>query len=299
MSIESVMSFTHLILCSSLLLLSIFPSIRFFSNESFFRIRWPKYWSFGFSISPSNERPGLVSFRMDWLDRLAVQGTLKSLLQSSGNAIAPFWRKHVWAGLFWKLNSVLRAQLERQANTCTPASVSLGASHSGFALCTSAPVSVACPALALVWGCPSQTDRCLSRPVGPLWPPHPPALPSLLFRTLSFCPDSDDHLGQGLRALAREEYSPRLKQQRGKAGMSQKQRPASALQGWKMRETPVLNGNGRKQGKHGPSTVCRANDWHRLWTVPPLTWHLCLESLTHCEKSFVGMFTYDYKFLGG
>ena len=72
----------HLILCHPLLLLhSIFPSIRSFSNESALRIRWPKYWSFSFTISPSNEHPGLVSFRMDWLDLLAVQGTLKSLLQ--------------------------------------------------------------------------------------------------------------------------------------------------------------------------------------------------------------------------
>ena len=72
----------HLILCHPLLLLpSIFPSIRVFSNESALRIRWPKYWSFSFSISPSKEHPGLISFRMNWLDLLAVQGTLKSLLQ--------------------------------------------------------------------------------------------------------------------------------------------------------------------------------------------------------------------------
>ena len=77
-----VMPSNHLILCHSLLLLpSIFPNIRVFSNESVLRIRWPKYWSFGFNISPSNEHSGLVSFRMDWLDLLAVQGTLKSLLQ--------------------------------------------------------------------------------------------------------------------------------------------------------------------------------------------------------------------------
>ena len=72
----------HLVLCCPLLLLpSIFPNIRVFSNESALRIRWPKYWSFSFNISPSNECPGLISFRMDWLDLLAVQGTLKSLLQ--------------------------------------------------------------------------------------------------------------------------------------------------------------------------------------------------------------------------
>ena len=82
MSIESVMPFNHLILCRPLLPPpSIFPSIRVFSNESALPIRWPKYWSFSFSISPSNEYSGLISFRMDWLDLLAVQGTLKSLLQ--------------------------------------------------------------------------------------------------------------------------------------------------------------------------------------------------------------------------
>ena len=81
-SIESVMPSNHLILCCPLLLLpSIFPNIRVFSNESALRIRWPNYWSFSFNISPSNEHQGLISFRMDWLDLLAVQGTLKSLLQ--------------------------------------------------------------------------------------------------------------------------------------------------------------------------------------------------------------------------
>ena len=82
MSIRSVMPSSHLILCRPLLLLPpIPPSIRVFSNESTLRMRWPKYWSFSFSISPSNEHPGLISFRMDWLDLLAVQGPLKSLLQ--------------------------------------------------------------------------------------------------------------------------------------------------------------------------------------------------------------------------
>ena len=82
MSIESVMPSNHLILCRPLLLTpSIFPGIRVFSNESVLRIRWQKYWSFGFNISPSNEYSGLISFRIDWLDLLAVQGTLKSLLQ--------------------------------------------------------------------------------------------------------------------------------------------------------------------------------------------------------------------------
>ena len=82
MSIELVMPSSHLILCRPLLLLPpIPPSIRVFSNESTLHMRWPKYWNFSFNISPSNEDPGLISFRMDWLDLLAVQGTLKSLLQ--------------------------------------------------------------------------------------------------------------------------------------------------------------------------------------------------------------------------
>ena len=89
MSIEAVMPSNHLILCHPLLLLpSIFPSIRVFSNESVLHIRWPKYWSFSFNISPSNEYSGLVSFRMDWLDLLAVQGTLKSLLQHHSSKVS-------------------------------------------------------------------------------------------------------------------------------------------------------------------------------------------------------------------
>ena len=92
MAIESVMPSNRLILCRPLLLLpSIFPSIRVFSNESALHIRWPKYWSFTFNISPSNERPGLISFRMDWLDRLAVQGTLKSLLQHHTSKASILW----------------------------------------------------------------------------------------------------------------------------------------------------------------------------------------------------------------
>ena len=92
MSIESVMPSNHLILCHPLLLLPpIFPSIRVFSNESVLRIRWPKYWSFSFNISPSNERSGLISFMMDWLDLLAVQGTLKSLLQHHSSKASILW----------------------------------------------------------------------------------------------------------------------------------------------------------------------------------------------------------------
>ena len=90
MSIELVMPSNHLILCP-LLLPSIFPSIKLFSNESVLRIRWPKYWSFSFNISPSNEYSGLISYRMDWLDLLAVQGTLKSLQHRSSKA-SILWR---------------------------------------------------------------------------------------------------------------------------------------------------------------------------------------------------------------
>ena len=89
MSIESVMPSNHLIICRPLLLLpSIFPSIRVFSSESILCIRWPKYWSFSFSISPSNKYSGLISFRIDWFDILAVQGTLKSLLQNHSSKIS-------------------------------------------------------------------------------------------------------------------------------------------------------------------------------------------------------------------
>ena len=92
MSIELVMSSRHLILCRPLLLPpSIFPSIRGFSSEPVLYIRWPKYWSFSFSISTSNEYSGLISFRMDWLDLLAVQGTLKSLLQHHSSKVSILW----------------------------------------------------------------------------------------------------------------------------------------------------------------------------------------------------------------
>ena len=92
MSIELVMPSNHLILCHPLLLLSsIFPSIRVFSNESVLHIRWPKYWSFSFSISPSNEYLGLISFRIDWFDLLALQGTLKSLLQHHSSKASILW----------------------------------------------------------------------------------------------------------------------------------------------------------------------------------------------------------------
>ena len=92
MSIELVMLSNHLILCHPLLLLpSIFPSIRVFSNESALHMRWPKYWSFSFNISTTNEHPGLISFRMNWLDLLAFQGTLKSLLQHHSSKASILW----------------------------------------------------------------------------------------------------------------------------------------------------------------------------------------------------------------
>ena len=92
MPVESVMPSNHLILCCPFfLLLSVFPSIRLFSNEPVLRIRWPKYWSLSFSISPSNEYSGLISFRMDWLDLFAVQGTLKHLLQHHSSKASILW----------------------------------------------------------------------------------------------------------------------------------------------------------------------------------------------------------------
>ena len=97
MSIESVMPSNHLILCHPLFLFSIFPSTKVFSDESVLCIRWPKYWSFSFSISPSNENPRLISFRMNWLDLLVVQGTLKSLLQhhSSKPSVLQLSNSHI------------------------------------------------------------------------------------------------------------------------------------------------------------------------------------------------------------
>ena len=92
MSINLVMPSNHLILCHPLLLLpSVFPSIRVFSNESVLHIRWPKYWSFSFSITPSDEYSGLISFRIDWFDLIAVQGTLKSLLQHHSSKVSILW----------------------------------------------------------------------------------------------------------------------------------------------------------------------------------------------------------------
>ena len=103
---------SHLILCCPLLLLPpVFPSIRVFSNESTLRVRWPKYWSFSFSISPSDEHQGLISFRMDWLDLLAVQGTLKSLLQHhSSKASILYSRIYVWNLEKWYRRSYLQSR---------------------------------------------------------------------------------------------------------------------------------------------------------------------------------------------
>ena len=119
MSMESVMPSNHLILCRPLLLPpSIFPSIRVFSNQSPLRMRWPKYWTFSFSISPSDEYPGLISFRMDWLDLLAVQGTLKSLLQhhsskASNSLVLSFLYSPTLTSIYdhWKNHSLDEAEL--------------------------------------------------------------------------------------------------------------------------------------------------------------------------------------------
>ena len=108
MSIESVMPSNHLILCRPLLLpSSIFPSIRVFSNESALCIRWPKYWSFSFNISLSNEHSGLISFGMDWLDLLSVQGTLKSLFQHHSSKASILGAKHSRCSLPWMWGSSL------------------------------------------------------------------------------------------------------------------------------------------------------------------------------------------------
>ena len=111
MSDESVVPSNHLVLCRPLLLLpSIFPSIRVFSNESALHIRWPKYWSFSFNTSPSNEHPGLLSFRMDWLNLLAVQGTLKSLLKSINSLALSFLHSPTLTSIhdYWKTIALTR-----------------------------------------------------------------------------------------------------------------------------------------------------------------------------------------------
>ena len=143
MPIELVMPSNHLILCHPLLLLpSIFPSIQVFSNVSALRIRWPKYWSFSFNISPSSEHPGLISFRMDWLDLLAVQGTLRSLLPTlqfksiNSSALSfvyspilasihDYWKNHslAWMELCWQSKSLLFNMLSGFIITFLPRTV--------------------------------------------------------------------------------------------------------------------------------------------------------------------------------
>ena len=118
MSIESVMPSNHLIFCHPLLLVpSIFPSIRVFSNESDFLIRWPKYWSFSFNISPSSEYSGLISFRMDWLDLFAGQGTLKRLLQQHSSTGSILWPEYLLEGLMLKLKFQYYGHLMRTPNS--------------------------------------------------------------------------------------------------------------------------------------------------------------------------------------
>ena len=132
MSIELVMPSNHLILCHPLLLLpSIFPSIRVFSNESALHLRWPKYWSFSFNIRPSTEHPGLISFRIDWLDLLAVQGTFKNLLQHHSSKASILWHStffivklshpHRWT-FVGKIMSLLFNMLSRLVITFLPRS---------------------------------------------------------------------------------------------------------------------------------------------------------------------------------
>ena len=118
MSIESVMPSSHLILCRPLLLLpSIFPNIKVFSNESALRIRWLKYWSFSFSINPSNEHPGLISFRMEWLDLLAVQGTLKSLLQHQFKSINSLALSFLYSSTLISIHAAAAAKLLQSGPT--------------------------------------------------------------------------------------------------------------------------------------------------------------------------------------
>ena len=126
MSIESVIPSSHFILCCLLLLPpSVFPSIRVFSNEAALHIRWPAYWSFSFTISPYNEHPGLISFRMDWLDLLAVQGTLKSLLQHHSSKASVLLRSAFFIVQlshpiheYWKNHSFDYMDLCWQSNVC-------------------------------------------------------------------------------------------------------------------------------------------------------------------------------------
>ena len=125
MSIESVMPSNHLILCHPLLLLPpICPSIRVFSSESTLHMRWPKYWCFSFSISPSNEHAELISFRMDWLDLLAVQGTLKSLLQHHSSKASIFWHSAFFCPTLTSIHDHWRNHSLDQMDLCWQSNVS-------------------------------------------------------------------------------------------------------------------------------------------------------------------------------
>ena len=133
MSIELVMPSNHLILCCPLLFQpSIFPNIRVFSNESAFHIRWPKYWSFSFNISPSNEHPGLISFRMDWLDLLVVQGTLKSLLQHHSSKASVFLRSAWDIGHSQQQHLLTQISNQRLSTFYTPGFSPLGLRAQGL-----------------------------------------------------------------------------------------------------------------------------------------------------------------------
>ena len=131
MSIESVMPSSHLIFCHPLLLPLILPSIRVFSNESTLHMRWPKYWSFSFSIIPSKEIPGLISFRMDWLDLLAVQGTLKSLLQHHSSKASILWRSAFFIVQLSHpyMTTGKTIALTRQTFVCKVISLQIGRAH--------------------------------------------------------------------------------------------------------------------------------------------------------------------------
>ena len=154
MPIESVMPSSHLILCRPLLLLPpIPPSTRVFSSKSTLHIRWPKYWSFSFSISPSNEHPGLIPFRMDWLDLLTVQGTLKSLLQHHSSKASIFWcsAKQLYSH---KKNFFFKKLLPHKFSS--PSAISGGLRYLGSSLLRNTPfifrlqmLSALCPWVAL------------------------------------------------------------------------------------------------------------------------------------------------------
>ena len=125
MPIESVMPSNHLILCRPLLLLPpIPPSIRVFYNESTFRMKWPNYWSFSFSISPSSEHPGLISFRMDWLGLLAVQGTLKSLLQHHSSKASVLWHSAFFTVQLTSIHDHWKNRSLDQTDLCWQSNVS-------------------------------------------------------------------------------------------------------------------------------------------------------------------------------